>query len=327
MRKQTLLILVVAALAVAGLALYAVGSEPRAQSAVQGPLFAGLDQQLEQVRSVSLAKAGGKTVTLSAGDDGWTVQERDGYPADFGKLRRLLLELASATVREAKTQDPAKYHFLGVQDLEQADAPGVLVRLAGADGKALAELIIGKSAAGDGQYARKLGEARSLLVEGLPRIDVNPDQWLQRDLLGLSDGQVREIALQPASGKPLTIGRDKPEESFRLLAPTDASVADSELALLGKAPAELKLDEVRALSEPLAKADEVVIRTFDGLELHGRLLKRDGEVLSSWQAQAGADQAEAQAKAEALNRRLAKRAFVIPAYQAKRFELQPAAKP
>lgn len=323
MRKQAAIALVIAAVAVVALAVFASRPREERTAAVSGPLFAGLEARLDQVRTVSLVKAGGGAVTLSLTDDGWGVVERDGYPADTSKLRRLLLDLAGAKLREAKTKDPAKHHFLGVQDLDKPEAEGIRVRLADAEDKPLAELIIGKQPADGGYYVRKVGEDQSWLVDGLSRIETQPDRWLRQELLGLEEKQIREIALTPAKGKALAIGRDKPEDLFRLIAPAGAEVPEADIVALARVPAELRLDDVRKLSEPLSQANEVVIRTFDGLALRGQLLERDGEFLSSWRAEAGDDQEAAKAKAAELNRRLADRAFVIPAYQARRFQLQP----
>ena len=51
---------------------------------------------------------------VEKGATDWTVGERD-YPADSGKVRKLLLDLAALSVVEEKTRIPENYPALGVE--------------------------------------------------------------------------------------------------------------------------------------------------------------------------------------------------------------------
>jgi hypothetical protein len=71
------------------------------------PVFPGLAADLGSVTAVSLRKGGATpTVTLHKSGDVWTVAERADYPADLGKLRKLLLSLA--TRRSSRKRPPIR---------------------------------------------------------------------------------------------------------------------------------------------------------------------------------------------------------------------------
>ena len=55
--------------------------------------------------------------TQTVDKETWTVAERDNYPADTGRLRKLLLELAEARLLEEKTSNPELYDRLKVEDI------------------------------------------------------------------------------------------------------------------------------------------------------------------------------------------------------------------
>ena len=66
-------------------------------------------------------KAGdARVVELKRRASSWTVSERDNYPADEAKLRKLLIAIADAKLDEEKTSNPESYATLGVEDTKGA---------------------------------------------------------------------------------------------------------------------------------------------------------------------------------------------------------------
>jgi hypothetical protein len=77
-------------------------------------------------------------LTLQRRDEGWTIAERGDFPADLARVREFVLKLAALKVGQSEP--------IGEPDRARLalDASGTQVELAGADGKPLARLTIGK---------------------------------------------------------------------------------------------------------------------------------------------------------------------------------------
>src|SRR5882757_9016841 len=95
----------VLALLIAGLALVAVA------------MWIASQRHVNAVTELVLRKADGTHTTLKRDGAGWSVGER-GWPADAGKVRKLLLDLGALNIVEEKTRLPANYPQLGVQDVD-----------------------------------------------------------------------------------------------------------------------------------------------------------------------------------------------------------------
>src|SRR5215468_5343527 len=144
MNTKTLYGLVAAALVALIAAWWITSSQkPVSESAEQArTLLPGFRDQVNDVNAITFTGAEGKVLaTLKRGSDGWTVADKGGYPADLAKLREFLLKLADATVLEQKTSNAKHYADLGVGDVKEKDAGGVLVTLDGA--KQPVRLIVG----------------------------------------------------------------------------------------------------------------------------------------------------------------------------------------
>ena len=79
-------------------------------------VFSGLLDRINDVASVGIEHADGK-ITLENGMRGWTMKEREGYPARTVKIKRSVLGLAQLQLSEAKTRRQNKYAKLELQDI------------------------------------------------------------------------------------------------------------------------------------------------------------------------------------------------------------------
>ena len=59
----------------------------------------------------------------------YLVAERADYPADLPKLKKLLLAMGDAKIREEKTSNPDSYAVIGVEDPSQPGATGTQIEL------------------------------------------------------------------------------------------------------------------------------------------------------------------------------------------------------
>ncbi|MDX1605770.1 MAG: DUF4340 domain-containing protein [Candidatus Competibacterales bacterium] len=283
--KTLIILLILTAAAVWGVFELQQRTSPPVRSLEARTLYPGLQDQLNEVTAVRVFAAGDTlAAALQRSDDGWVVTSAHDYPADLATLRAQLLALAQARVIESKTDDPARYPQLGVQDLEGGDAPGVRIEVDGPE--PAPRLIVGEEAtSGVGQvYVRPQGEARSLLVEG----NIDPPRearnWLRQPIVDIPGDTVQQVTIRHADGETLTLVRESREQTN--LTPESlppereldyASVANP----VGSALAGLQLESVRPAAElppdqrvSLAKADFL---TFDGRHLRAELFEIDGQ--------------------------------------------------
>ncbi len=161
----------------------------------------GLEAALNTVTEVELKKGDGTHTTLKKGATDWMVAERD-YRADSGKVRKLLLDMASLNVVEEKTRTPENYPQLGVEDVSSATATGTQLD-AKTPGKAFS-LIVGKSSSAKSGYVRVAGAPQSLLAAPAVEVDADPRRWLDHALLDIAQERVKDFTIKPADGPGYT---------------------------------------------------------------------------------------------------------------------------
>lgn len=205
MSRQRLIALLIAALLVISGALYLSTKRNQTHDLNGAPLLPSLAGELDSVTSLSVFK-GSTTPALTVHKQGsqWTVAERANYPADVAKVRKLLLALGDAKIREEKTSDPANYPVIGVEDPTKSGATGVQIEVIAKDGKH--DLIVGK-AAPQGSFVRRAGEKTSYSVEPPISLEAEPRYWLDTRLLDLSTEKIQSVDFKPATGPGYTLRR------------------------------------------------------------------------------------------------------------------------
>jgi hypothetical protein len=180
--------------------------------ATQGTaLFPGLADELNAVTNLSIQK-GGPTpaVTLHQQGGHWMVTERADYPADVAKLRKLLLSLSEAKIREQKTSDPAKFPLIGVEDPALPNASGAQIEVTAPDGKHA--VIVGKPTL-EGSFVRRRGENASFVVEPSISFETEARYWIDGKLLDLPAAKIQSIEVKPANGPGYLLRRAAPVPS------------------------------------------------------------------------------------------------------------------
>jgi len=317
-------------LGAAGVAVIALGlwvssrqsGEPALEPAT--PVFPGLEASLNGVTEVRLTRADGTHATLHRDAHDWQVSER-GYPADSGRIRKLLLDIAALQIQERKTSDPKSYAQLDVQDPgekakagagQPADAAGG-TRIDIVEGAHTRTLIVGKVAGSRSSYVRVGGTAQSLLVSPQFVADADPRHWLDSSVLDLPETRVQQVAVHPAKGPAYTVTRASAKQ-------TDFTVPDltkgRELSASGAADpvasalTALSLDDVRKAGAA-APEDRSEFHTFDGLDLQLTGRKEGDKHFIRLQANADKGKKEAQSEAQSLTARFGGWELEVPAYK------------
>ena len=206
MKSKTFVILVVV-LCVLGLASYLMlhRENPANKKSLMGEkLFEKLPlDEVSGVRINSSDDGRFQTVELIKDDNGWNVEEKFGYPADFKSISDLVEKFTEAKIGRAFEGDPATLARLRLNPPDMQDAPadskGVRIQLLGPDLIPIVDTIVGKqresSAGMGGHYLKKADDKTVYLVDqSFRNIDKKPFQWLDTDLTDIKGKDVELVA-------------------------------------------------------------------------------------------------------------------------------------
>lgn len=181
-----------------------------------GKLFPNLTASINDVATIELKRKDGVT-TLQRTGEAWGLAEKSGFPVEMAAVRKTLIGFSELTATEPKTEDPALYAKLGVDDPAKEGATSTLVTLKDAGGKQLASVIVGKehaskSFSGPHQvYVRKPDEARSWLASGELDLKEKSADWLDKKILEVKRERIRAAEIRRADGEVVVVDREKPE--------------------------------------------------------------------------------------------------------------------
>src|SRR5581483_7230396 len=246
-------------------------------------LLPELHDHVNDVNQITLTGAEGKTLaTLKRTGDAWNVVEKANYPADLAKIREFLIKLDQATILEQKTSNPKLYAELGVDDVKDKDAKGVLVELAGLPQPV--KLIVGNynGAGGGGTFVRRDGDAQSWLAKGNIAVAKNTADWEMRDLADIPSNRLKSVTLTNPDGKTLAAAKEQPgDANFKVADVPKGREVSSEFAANGLAStlAGLTADDVFPAKDmpPPDKVYKAQYAAFDGLVIDVTACDKDGK--------------------------------------------------
>jgi hypothetical protein len=175
-------------------------------------VFAGLSDQLNNVTSLQI-KTAQKKFTIERVGDGWGVAELKGYPANFDKLKTVLVEMSQLRYLEPKTADAARFDRLDLRDVTVKGAKSKQVTVKDKGGKVLAEGLIGKrnedlfGTGKGGVYMRITGKPESWLIEGIVSTGEGPADWVSKKILDISGGAMKRLQIDSPKGGHVAVSR------------------------------------------------------------------------------------------------------------------------
>jgi len=241
---------------------------------------------------------GDKKVNLALAGDKWTVAERDGYPASFDKLAKLVTDLAELKIAK---KDVLGKSALGDAKLDmptgQADDAkgGVLVEFLDEKDQPIASLLLGanRQSTTVGQQQQMFGGgSNERIVRVLNAQDGDTVWWVNNqfyDLSAKAEDWILKSFLDIQKIKSVEITTPKAEDNWK----ASRKDADSDFALDGAVPGD-ELDNSKAslsgllsaasftdvLTKEQAKPDfmkdawKAKITTFDGFTYNLLVLKK-----------------------------------------------------
>jgi hypothetical protein len=312
-RRVTLL----AAIGIVVIALAAwVSSRGRPGDSIAGTkVLPGLESSLNDITQVRITKADRTQATLERKATDWIVGER-GYPADSGKLRKLLLDLGSLQAVERKTSIARNYPVLGVESVTQPKATGARIDIVSSS--RTWSLIVGSSMDDNDCYVRVVDSAQSLLASPLIMVDADPKLWLDPTIVDIAQSRVSEIDEQPAKGPGFGVSRDKTTQADFTVhgIPRGRELSGADAAdPMGSALSALTLTDVsKAAAPPTGTGlSHAVFKTFDGLEidLSGYEQANNGYI----EVAARAAEKSADSEAQQINSRVQGWDYQVPDYR------------
>ncbi len=285
-------------------AVFAILGQPAVTTLrfVDQPAFPALRENPDAVGKITLTAPAGTITLVRETGDRWSALERYGYPVDRKRVRDLVVALADMRLIERKTAQPERYGRLQVEAPDADKAQSQLVRLETADGKVLAEAIIGKEryrltgTEPTGTYLRRPDEAQSWLASGGVQIEHEVARWLDGEIVQLDPAAIRRIEIERAGEPGYAAERAKPGDPLQLagLAEGEALKQDADLNHLTGALSSVRLDDVKPrdqLSWP-AQQHTAQIDTFDGVELTVHLAQIDDQYWATFDARRVAPSSE-----------------------------------
>lgn len=289
MNARVAAILVILLVVLGGAALLAQREDsarrPQNAAALGQPLLKDLKAaEVARIRIVE-PKA---TLTIERRDDGWVIAERNGFPADVAKVRDFVVKLIGLKVAQTEPIGDKDRARLNV------DGSGTQVELAGADGKALARLVVGKKifraepenpekALGDGRFVLAPGEEKTvaMIPDPLPQATARTSEWIDRRSFQIEKVKTLEVRYPGGEGWRLERAAENAPWKLAELRPGEqvdggrANAATYSLGMLDLADVAPK--EASPETTGLDKPVRVSATTLDGLSYALRVGKLEGD--------------------------------------------------
>ncbi|RMH35943.1 MAG: DUF4340 domain-containing protein [Nitrospirae bacterium] len=249
------------------------------------PVFPELLARINDVAELIVKSKDGQ-VTIVRGEDAWHVKEKEGYEAAMEKVKQAIIGVAELKYFEPKTTNPERYEKLGLLDPDAENSTSKQLILKDAEGKVMANLIIGNQRPARGNprvseiYIRKPDDPQAWLAMGSLPVETLAAEWLDQEPWAIETDRIRRVTVRHADGETVTIEKSAPEDSEFVLVrlPKGAKVRsaftlDHMASTLGK----MRIEDVARDSEiDFTKPDVLAtLETFDGLRLTVRAVERD----------------------------------------------------
>jgi len=228
------------------------------------------------------------TLTIAKKDDRWTLAERDGFPADFDKVRDFVLKAISVKIGQSEPigdKDRARLNL---------DESGTAIEFLGADGKPLARFTAGKKyfkaapdnpdkAIGDGRYVALPGDDKRVYVIADPLVQASTKtaDWIGKASIGAE--KIKSLDVKYADGSTWKVERSgdnadwklagaRGDEKLEITKANAASYTFGQLQIADVAARDVK-PEVAGLDKPTT----VTAATLDGQTYVLRIGKAEGD--------------------------------------------------
>jgi len=289
MNARVVAILVVLLVVLGGAALLAQREDsarrPQGASALGQPLLKDLKAaDIARIRIVEPKS----TLTLERKQDGWVIAEREGFPADLAKVREFVVKAISLKIAQTEPvseKDRARLNL---------DSSATQLEFAGADGKLLAKLLVGRKlfrsepenperAPGDGRFVMLPSDDKSALMVSDPLLQAtaNTAAWIDKRSFQIE--KVKTLEVRYPGGEGWRLERAGENAAWKLAGQrpgekVDTSKANAATYSLGLLDlADVAPKDASPQATGLDKPTRLNATTLDGLSYAVRVGKLEGE--------------------------------------------------
>jgi len=312
-RALTLFLIAGALIAVAAVTL---GIEYRASrpDLASGPVIPRLEETIRDGQRITVASSEA-TYRIERVQQGettvWVMRDRGDYPVLGSRLAQLTEGLQALRYTRRMTSDPTKHARLGVDDPRQGGR-GVLVQIEDAQGALLVNVILGVEPSG--LYARRPDDDQAWAVRGeMPPLR-NVSTWLDLQPLQIEPERLARVEIAPRVGRAYILGRDEPQQQWRMVQPALAVLAQSSVASAAERITQLQPVDVQpAPAIQGAAVARVRAVTFDGVLIDAEVVEADSRLWLKLVARSAAETPTPEQEAAALqiNNRVAAWAYAL----------------
>lgn len=276
------------------------------------PAFPKLSAAINDVALIELKTAKG-AFSMSRTGEKWGLDQKDGYPVDFEKLKTAVVALANFKLIEQKTSDPERYDRLDLGTPEGTGAKSKGIVLKTAKGDVLADAVIGKvnpnlfGSGGSGTYIRRGDQKATWLVRGQVDLGDEPNMWMVRQIVNYGQEHVKSVTVRHPDGAEVHISKEKEEDKNFVLAgiPEGRRIkAPDEANPLGGVMWRMMFDDVKLASKQDWPAEVWVSHytIWDGVTVRIEVAKIDKDFWGRFSAKVadGVTGEEARAKAQKI---------------------------
>ncbi len=289
MKRQKLLVL--SAITIAVIIIAALVNQSRApQTTIEKEtLFPELANKINDVTRIEIKSSEDPDVILQKMQGGqWALQSADDYPAQFDKVKDVVVSLSQLKILATKTDNPKLYPELGVEGPEGNNTSSLLLTLSDQSGTTLASLIVGKprkNNTGNNRpnlYVRKVDAKNALLVEGYLQLKSNNNAWYERNIINIPASRIQNVNIVKSNGDHLLINKHaEGDTDFKVI---EGSTASPSVLLnkLGTFFEDMNVEGVHAANN-IEFPDNTTITTFttfNGLIITVRNVLRDGKAFA-----------------------------------------------
>jgi hypothetical protein len=248
------------------------------------PVFTELRANPDGVARLTIASRFGAFTFVRAQGE-WRAPDKYDYPVDSNDVRELVVKLSDMRYIERKTSNPERFERLEVNDIEDELSESVHVRMADAEDRVLAEVIIGRPSARfidgsvSGTYIRFPEAVEVWLASGAVNVQTRQVPWLDREIVTIPADTVARVVVGSGDGAYEVVreGDGDAAEYVVPQVPEGRKLADRVTQSLTRSLADVALEDVRPRSEFAMPEDARVARveTRDGVAVALRLAEID----------------------------------------------------
>ena len=290
--------------------------------------LSGLSGKINDVNRI-VVQDDSSTVTLLKNESAWVVEEKSAYPADFTKVKTLLVSLADMETIESKTSRTESYGRLGVQGVGQpGEEQSKQIKLLDKADNLLYSIIIGKEkrASGPGGkpaiYVRKENDETSWLVMGSVRLPGSAVDWLNNEVINIDKSRIQSVVIKHSDNTSLSISKNENADTdYMIEDQPKGTVVKSSSALNNMANSlkNLTFDDVVVRGK--FDVDEKTIskidfKTFDDLLISAKLAKKDDKDYIWFDVKSLNKESNGEVEAQEFNNAFALWVYQIPNFKA-----------